>query len=501
MEQILLPDYVPSPKQVIFHESPAYETFFGGAAGPGKSAAIAAEAITQALRTPGTHVYIFRLTLPEIMLSLHLELTRQMTPYNKRVKKHNRITFNGQSHAWKFPNDSFIQYAFCQYDADMYRYYSAEIHILLIDELTHFKQEWYQYFKARVRSPDKRTLRIMAASNPGNIGHGWVKKYFVDNGDQVLVKSPDILDSKTGKMIVGRTRQYIKAIIDDHPSEAFRLQYVQTLEEIPNERLRKALRWGDWGTFEGQVFMEWDSRVDYPGSHVISKLPTWTDEDGNEVDILSVSSKFVGHDIGRRDPGVMEWIAVAPENDYGVVHYYVYREIHQQYKDAKQWATQTKEITDDEPIEYIVLPHDAFAIGHGASKTYASEFSDADLPYVRANSLARGSRMHRQNLLHQLLQVSPDGTPYLQVVKDAAPNLIRTLPDLPYSDTIREEIDAKADDHDYDALTYGLMVIDDAESWIVQAKPQHEENPGWNENGVTNDIGKAIRDSERRWNR
>lgn len=484
-EQILIPAYIPSNKQSIFHSSPAYETFFGGAAGPGKTAALAAEAITQALRTPDTFVYIFRLTLPEIMLSIHMELVRQLTPYNNYVTSKNKITFNGSSHTWKFPNGSFIQYAYCQYDADMYRYQSAEIHVLLVDELTHFKQEWYDYFKTRVRSGKPRRLRIMACSNPGNIGHGWVKKYFVDNGDQVIYTDP----------INGRTRQFIKAIIDDHPDKLFRENYLITLESITNDRLRRALRWGDWNTFEGQVFMEWDERI-----HVIHSLPSWTNEEEEETDILSVSMKFVGHDIGRRDPGVAIWVAVAPENERGVVHYYVYREFHQQYKDAKQWASQIKDVINDEPIEYVVLPHDAFAIGHGASRDYASEFADLDIPYVRANSLSHGSRMHRQNLLHQLLQISPDGTPYLQVL-DTCPNLIRTLPDLSYSMTIREEIDKNADDHDYDALTYDLMVIDDAETWIVQAKPPNDETTGWTEEGPTNDIAKALRDSEERWGR
>jgi hypothetical protein len=491
MDEIYLPDYHPSAKQTVFHESPAYETFFGGAAGPGKTSALAGEAVTQALRAPNTFIYVFRLTLPEIMLSIHMALIKQITPYNNRAKPSLKINFNGQTHAWKFPNGSFIQYAYCQYDADVYRYQSAEIHVLLIDELTHFKEEWYNYLKTRVRGRTNR--RIMACSNPGNIGHGWVKKYFVDNGDQVIIKSPDSIDKLTGEKVIGRTRQYIKAIIDDHPNKEFRQQYTQTLEDITNERLRRALRWGDWDTFEGQVFMEWDERL-----HVIRRLPTWADKDGNEVDILSVSMKFVGHDIGRRDPGAAHWVAVAPENEQGVVHYYVYREFHQQYKDGRTWATEIKDVINNEPIEFVVLPHDAFAIGHGASRSYASEFDDMDVPYVRANSLSHGSRMHRQNLLHQLLQISPDGTPYLQVL-DTCPNLIRTIPDLSYSTTVREEIDKNADDHDYDSLTYCLMVIDDAETWIFQAKPPEDDSVGWTEAGPTNDIAKAIKDSNERW--
>ncbi|MDE1867457.1 MAG: phage terminase large subunit [Thaumarchaeota archaeon] len=446
---VLVPDYKASAKQAIFHSSPTFETFFAGAAGPGKTAALCAEAITSALEQPSTNVYIFRRTIVELRLSVHAEIQKQLAAYNNSTKQ--PITFNGQSNRWTFPNGSFIQYAYCQYDGDVYMYQSAEIHVLLIDELTHLKQEWYEYLKTRVRGTGRR-LRIMAASNPGNIGHGWCKKYFVDLGDQQIYKGEH-----------GRTRQYIKALIDDHPNPEFRAQYIQTLESIPNERLKKALRWGDWDAFEGQVFMEWDGRVDADGSHVISKLPEG---------VLQTSIKYIGYDVGRRDPGAAIWVLRAPENQYGVRHYYAYRELYQQWKDARMWAEDIKSYTDEEPVEYLVLPHDAFSIGHGASRSLADTFADYDLPYVRANSLSKGARMHRQDLLHQLLQISPDGTPYLQVHKNCA-NLIRTIPDLPYSETIREQIDEKAEDHAYDALTYVLMVIDDPESWIVE--PQRKD--------------------------
>lgn len=446
---IKVPDYTPSAKQSKFHTSSTFETFFAGAAGPGKTAALCAEAITSALEIPKTNCYLFRRTLAEIMLSIHAEISKQLSPYNNATKS--QITFNGSQNRWVFPNGSFIQYAYCQYDGDVYRYQSAEIHFLGIDELTHFKEEWYDYLKTRVRSSGGQRLRVMAASNPGNVGHGWCKKYFVDLGDQTIHADKN-----------GRTRQYIKATIDDHPDAEFRKQYIVSLESIKNERLRKSLRWGDWDAFEGQVFMEWDER-----QHVIEQLPPG---------LLNESMRYIGHDIGRRDHGAAEWVFKAPENEYGVEHYYAYREIYQQWKDAKEWGKDIKYVIDEEPIEFVVLPHDAFAIGHGASRSYADTFAEMDIPYERANSLTKGSRMHRQDLLHQLLQISPDGTPYLQIHKNCQ-NLIRTIPDLPYSETIREQIDDKAEDHAYDALTYALMVIDDPESWLVAPQFKQPEFP------------------------
>jgi len=463
----------------MFHTSPTFETFFAGAAGPGKTAALCAEAITSALESPKTNCYLFRRTLAELMLSIHAEITKQLAAYNNASKY--PITFNGQMNRWQFPNGSFIQYAYCQYDGDVYRYQSAEIHFLGIDELTHFKEEWYDYLKTRVRGIGHH-LRIMAASNPGNIGHGWCKKYFVDLGDQVVHTDPN-----------GRTRQYIKATIDDHPDMSFRQQYIVSLEAIKNDRLRKSLRWGDWTAFEGQVFMEWDERL-----HVIDVLPEG---------VMQTSLKYVGYDVGRRDPGAAEWVLKAPANEYGVQHYYVYRELYQQWKDGRMWAEDIKNIIDEEPIEYMVLPHDAFAIGHGASRSLADTFAEHDIPYERANSLTHGSRMHRQDLLHQLLQISPDGLPYLMVHSNCQ-NLIRTIPDLPYSETIREEIADGAEDHAVDALTYALMVIDDPESWLVSPKlrePDFAKSPYYgNSDGTISaegiDIAKILNEkNERDW--
>ncbi len=160
-------------------------------------------------------------------------------------------------------------------------------------------------------------------------------------------------------------------------------------------------------------------------------------------------------------------------------------------------------VIEDEPIEYMILPHDAFAIGGGASKSTADTFDEADIPIVRANSLSHAARMHRQDILHQLLALSSDGTPYLQVHKNCA-NLIRTIPDLPYSETRREEIDDKAEDHAFDALTYALIVIDDPEHWIVSPNEPddrrkhtpYQAGPEGTTVGESVDIGKVLRETQ-----
>ena len=69
MTDIQVPNLNFSPKQIEFFTSLADETFYGGAAGGGKSAALVAEAITACLEDPGQARYIYR--KPQSLLGGH----------------------------------------------------------------------------------------------------------------------------------------------------------------------------------------------------------------------------------------------------------------------------------------------------------------------------------------------------------------------------------------------------------------------------------------------
>lgn len=483
---VAIPSYTPSPRQTNFHRSLAFETLYGGAAGGGKTAALCGEAITSALEQGGTHVYIFRRTVKELKQSVYQEIMAQIADYQAVPddKKAITITYNGAESVFKFSNGSFIQLAYLDNVADRYRYQSAEIHLLLIDELTHFLFDDYDYLKTRVRSKDKRRLRVMAATNPGNVGHGWVKDYFIQSNNAEIIRVPEQLwtDPDTGI-----SRMFVPAKVDDHPNATFRDNYKRVLNAIKDEQLRRALLEGDWDVFEGQVFTEWDRK-----KHVVDTLP---------ID-LSLCKRYVGFDWGFNDWGCATWFAVAPESQNGVKHIYAYREIYDRLKTPQWWAREIAGIIKEEPIEYMVLPHDCFS--HlGGNQTIARTFADYDIPYVRADSMSHAAKMHRIALMHQLLADSDDGTPYLQYHRNCMNN-IRTIPDLPYSETKPEEISERAEDHAFDSSTYGLMVITDSEGWIVNSdssKPKRRESFIISEEGIAEglnlNIGKAIEESSR----
>lgn len=453
--KIQLPDYAPSPRQCKFHASDAFETLYGGAAGGGKTAALVAEAITAAIEDRDTHVYIFRRSLRELKQSIYVEMMAQIAKYQNLpdVRKATledgkklTITYNAQESIFKFTNGSFIQLAYLDSVADRYLYQSAEIHVLLIDELTHFLEDDYEYLKTRIRSKDVRRLRVMCSTNPGNVGHGWVKERFIKSKHPKVKYEPE---KPYHDPVTGMSRVFIPAKVTDHPSDVFKENYLRVLNAIPDEQLRSALRDGDWDVFEGQVYTEWNR-----DTHIIRKLP---------VD-LNVCHKYIGFDWGYNDYASAIWLAVAPESQNGVRHIYAYREMYERQKTPTWWAEQIRHIIQDEPIEYMILPHDCFS--HlGGNQTIARTFSDFGIPHVRADSLSHKAKMHRQALLHQLLETSSDGEPFFQAHTNCA-NLIRTLPDLPYSDTKPEEISDKSEDHGFDSLTYGLMVITDGDTWI-----------------------------------
>ena len=419
--QLKVPDYSASDKQTVFHTSSADETLFGGSAGPGKTAALVAEAITSALEHPGHRVYIFRKTIPELKQSIVPEFNKQIGEYRHNIK------WNGQDRVYTFPNQSTIQLAYLQHAPDMYRYQSAEIHLLLIDELTHFTFDEYEYLKTRVRSNDPtRRLRIMSATNPGNIGHGWVKSYFIDVAQPMTEYEEN-----------GQTRIFIPAGIKDHPNEDFQTSYLKKLNAITDPDLRRALRDGDWDVFSGQVFTEWRR-----GKHVVEPLQIpehWT--------------RWFSYDPGFVNPGGL-WFAKDPTTE----RVYIYREYYDKNVPLSRQAATFKSLESGESMNYRVAGPDFWhtaADKVNTGETFEQVFSKERLNFQPANN----DRLAGKNAWHEHLAPGPDGFPKLQVFSNCT-NLISHIGSIPYDQNRVEDVDKRFSDlHLYDAGRYGLLTL------------------------------------------
>ncbi len=147
---------------------------FGGAAGPGKTKALLWECIRQANKYPGVDTLLLRRTFPELESSL-------LTYFRRDVPREMYESYNESKHIVTWKNGSTTRFGHCAHENDVYQYQGAEYLFIGLDELTHFTLKQWQFLTSRNRCPVPGTFPNMAgATNPGNIGHAWVKALWID---------------------------------------------------------------------------------------------------------------------------------------------------------------------------------------------------------------------------------------------------------------------------------------------------------------------------------
>ena len=167
--------YSPFPQQKLFHNSKAKYRLFGGAAGPGKTKALLMEAIYRAQQVPGSDSLLLRRTYPELESSL-------LAYFRRDVPREFYKKYNESKHVVTWRNGSTTRFGYCRNENDVYQYQGAEFLFIGIDELTHFTLKQWQFLTSRNRCPVPGSRCSMAgATNPGNIGHAWVKALWVDH--------------------------------------------------------------------------------------------------------------------------------------------------------------------------------------------------------------------------------------------------------------------------------------------------------------------------------
>ena len=244
------------PKQTFVLETEATEILYGGAAGGGKSHLLRIIAILCLIYIPNVQIYLFRRLSADLEKN-HLDgengFRNLLAPFVAAgiitiIEGEIRHNTNGAK----------IHLCHCQHEKDRFKYQGAEIHVLLIDELTHFTDVIYRFLRNRVRMPpaipeiikqifgqDFTLPKIICGSNPGNVGHTFVKQTFVDMLEPFEVKR--MLDEEGGML-----RQYIPALLEDNPSLMLNDPgYELRLQGLGSPDLVKAMRYGLWDITAG----------------------------------------------------------------------------------------------------------------------------------------------------------------------------------------------------------------------------------------------------------
>ncbi len=361
------------------------EVLFGGAAGGGKSYGQIVDAFVFALKYPGSKQLILRRTFAELDKSL---IRTSLALYPREI-----FSFNSSTHTGKFKNGSCIDFGYCANENDVYQYQSAEYDCVRFDELTHFTEAQYLYLISRVRGANGFPKQIKSSTNPGGVGHSWVKGRFVD-------PSPP---TESFSLERGMTRIFIPSLLSDNDFlESRDPDYRRRLEALP-EREKKALLYGDWNIFEGQYFSEFKTDL-----HVTEpfKIPKeWR--------------RYRSLDYGLDRLAVL-WIALSPEGDA-----YVYRELCESDLPISEAARRILEMTEeDEEIYATLAPPDLFSRTQESGKTKAGIFAENGVTFTRTSNDRECGWLAVKELL-----VCREGRPTLKIFKNCL-ELIKCLPAL-----------------------------------------------------------------------
>lgn len=334
-------------KQKAFIDATESEVLFGGAAGGGKSYGQTVDALLFALKYPGSKQLILRRTFSELDKSL---IRLALAIYPKDI-----FTLNSSSHTGRFKNGSILDFGYCAGENDVYQYQSAEYDVIRFDELTHFTESQYVYLISRVRGANAFPKQIKSSTNPGGVGHSWVKARFVDPAPKN--------SSFTGAD--GMRRIFIPSLLDDNRFLTERdPSYKARLAALP-EREKKALLYGDWDIFEGQYFTEFDR-----ARHVCDAF-----------EIPREWRKYRTLDYGL-DRLACLWIAISPDSKA-----YVYREYCESDLPISAAARAIVDRTPPSEAIYATLaPPDLWSRSQETGKSKASLFSEFGVNLTRTSN-------------------------------------------------------------------------------------------------------------------
>ncbi len=386
-----------SRKQQQFIEATANEVLFGGAAGGGKSYGQLVDAFLYALKYPKSKQLILRRTFPELEKSL-IRVSLEIFP--KEVYK-----YNSANHLGKFANGSIIDFGYCDNENDVFKYQSAEYDTIRFDELTHFTEQMYLYLISRCRGANSFPKQIKSSTNPGSVGHTWVKARFIDIGAENTVHQTE-----------NGTRVFIPSKIQDNN---FLLtadpEYINRLENL-SEKDKKALLYGDWDIFEGQYFSEFNRDIHVCKPFSIPAHWRW----------------YFTMDYGN-DMAAFYWIAVDEQcNAYVVKEFTQGRDNDKGPLRLSDAAEVIKEYSNT-PIYAYLAPWDMFSsrIDDAKGRSMALQFAEHDINLTQTSR----DRVAGWTSMHEWLKPYEDVDGIIRArlrIFDNCTELIRTLPALQY---------------------------------------------------------------------
>lgn len=432
---------------------------YGGAAGGGKSELLAYHVRELSLKYPGHRSLLIRTSLPELRRSL---IIRTQVRYSQ-IDEPAFLRSVDNVKAWWYDNGSIIEYGYCARDEDVSQFMSAEYDFIGFDEATQFTPYQMLMISGRLRTSKKMAAagvktHVMFATNPGDRGHTFLYQmlvgptqygkyavvYDVSEGFENppivrLVELPDdpeelekieIEHDPNNHLVVA----FVPSTVVDNPY--IDPTYKKHLSMLPETERRQKLM-GDWDTFTGQYFVEFQRDL-----HVVPPFP-----------IPESWQKYRGIDFGTANPFCCLWGAVDPSD--GTM--YIYREAYAKNLTAAEQARTIKRLSvnqDGKPETYAMTVGDPSMFNNtaGTGTTVAGQYQTNGVILTRAKNQRVGGW---QNIRRYMAPSPTDGVIRLKIF-DNCLNLTRTLPLMRHAHSNPEDLETKDEDHAVDALRYLL---------------------------------------------
>lgn len=426
MKELILGE--PSDRQKLFLEDRHRYVAFGGARGGGKSWAVRVKAVLLAFRYPGIKIMIVRRTYPELRAN-HINPLRTLLSSFAQYKDSTK--------EFLFPNGSVIMFRHCANQSDVDKYQGTEVDVLFLDEATQLTEEEYDRFKACVRGVNGFPKRVYLTCNPGGVGHGFVKRLFIDraykdgeNPDDYVFYQSLVTDNK--------------ALMSADP------EYIRQLESLP-PKLKKAWLMGDWNIFDGQFFEEFR---DIP-EHYKDRKFTHVIEPFEVPDDWHIVRSF---DFGFRKPFSCDWWAIDYEGRaYLILQLYgctdipndglkwppdrIFSEIHR-IESEHRWLR-------GKFIDGVADP----SIWDASRGEAIIESADRHLVYF---SKGDNKRIPGWMQCHYRFSFDEEGKPMVYFFNTCS-HAVRTIPLLQFSDVNPEDLNTDNEDHFADSFRYFCM--------------------------------------------
>jgi len=390
-----------------------------------------------------------------------------------------RQWWNESKKTLTFPNGSKLVFGYAEHKEDIYAFQGQEYAFILAEEATHFCEEELVFLETCNRWTKNPSIvpKLLYTTNPGNVGHEYIKRVLVDGDytenerkedyafiqaygwDNVEWAIPSFvreqrIDPLTWKSWSSSTQEaFVAPFIQQYYSwsDETRFQFFTTVTDYGRKlnalsgQMRSAHLFGSWDAFVGQFFSEFSRRI-----HVVKPfhIPSWWE-------------RFSSFDWGFSSPACTLWHAVSPEG-----RVFTYREAYITKRDSVWLAKNNVRMTGTEKMRYNVGDPSCFNPGQ-AGPVISEVMGLQGWQMIKGdNDRVNGWARLREYLAWEIDNSTGDliRAPMWQMFSVdpefpmmGCPNLIRTLPALVHDEHDPEDVDTNSEDHAPDSARYGLM--------------------------------------------